>query len=120
MEARADISARGISCIQDVTTIIPVDAGLKLNVHKTFRRRPGLLLNVSCTFNLRPVSTGMGKLPRPHESMILEILKFIPQSKKTMLRPRYIFKNILKYYTTFFVLRVIASYSKFKSYTALH
>ena len=36
----------------------PVDTGRKLNVHKTFRRRPGRLLNVSCTFNLRPVSTG--------------------------------------------------------------
>ena len=39
--------------------VIPVDTGRKLNVHKTFRRRPGCLLNVSCTFNLRPVSTGM-------------------------------------------------------------
>ena len=39
--------------------IIPVDTGRKLNVHKTFRRRPGRLLNVLCTFNLRPVSTGM-------------------------------------------------------------
>ena len=29
--------------------------GRKLNVHKTFRRRP---LNVLCTFKLRPVSTG--------------------------------------------------------------
>ena len=38
---------------------IPVDTGRKLNVHKTFRRRPGRLLNVLCTFNLRPVSTGM-------------------------------------------------------------
>ena len=37
----------------------PVDLGLKLNVHKTFRKRPGHLLNVSCTFNLRPVSTGL-------------------------------------------------------------
>ena len=36
----------------------PVDAGRKLNVHKTFRRRLGRLLNVLCTFNLRPVSTG--------------------------------------------------------------
>ena len=33
----------------------PVDTGRKLNKHKTFRRR---LLNVLCTFNLRPVSTG--------------------------------------------------------------
>ena len=36
----------------------PVDTGRKLNAHKTFRRRSGRLLNVLCTFNLRPVSTG--------------------------------------------------------------
>ena len=36
---------------------LPVDTGRKLNVHKTFRRRLGRLLNVLCTFNLRPVST---------------------------------------------------------------
>ena len=34
------------------------DTGRNLNVHKTFRRRPGCLLNVLCTFNLRPVSMG--------------------------------------------------------------
>ena len=39
------------------TILVPVDTGRKLNVHKTFRRRPGRLLNVLCTFNLRPVST---------------------------------------------------------------
>ena len=36
---------------------LPVDTGRKLNVQKTFRRRPGRLLNVFCTFSLRPVST---------------------------------------------------------------
>ena len=36
----------------------PIDTGRRLNVHKTFRRRPGCLLNILCTFNLRPVSTG--------------------------------------------------------------
>ena len=36
----------------------PVDTRRKLNVHKRFRRRPGRLLNVLYTFNLRPVSTG--------------------------------------------------------------
>ena len=41
-----------------VTEGNPVDTGHKLNVHKTFRRRPGRLLNVLCTLNLRPVSTG--------------------------------------------------------------
>ena len=38
---------------------VPVDTGRKLNVNKAFRRRPGRLLNVLCTFNLRPVSTGV-------------------------------------------------------------
>ena len=33
----------------------PVDTGRKLNVYKTFRRRPGRLLNILCKFNLRPV-----------------------------------------------------------------
>ena len=36
----------------------PVDTRRKLNVHKKFRRRPGRLLNVLYTFNLRPVSMG--------------------------------------------------------------
>ena len=36
----------------------PVDTERKLNVHKTLRRHPGRLLNVLCTFNLPPVSTG--------------------------------------------------------------
>ena len=35
-----------------------VGTGRKLNVHKTLRRRQRLL-NALCTFNLRPVSTGM-------------------------------------------------------------
>ena len=37
---------------------IPVDTGRKLNVHKTFRRRPGRLLKVLCTSNLRAVYWG--------------------------------------------------------------
>ena len=40
----------------------PVDTGRKLNVHKTCRRRPGRLLNILCTFNLRPVSTWLAAL----------------------------------------------------------
>ena len=43
---------------QSKNMIVPlIDTGRKLNVHKTFRRRPGHPLNVLCTFNLRPVST---------------------------------------------------------------
>ena len=41
-----------------ISDIGPVDTGRKLNIQKTFRRRPGRLLNVLCTFRLRPVSTG--------------------------------------------------------------
>ena len=40
----------------------PVYAGRKLNVHKTLGRRPGRLLNVLRTFNLRPVSTGSSQI----------------------------------------------------------
>ena len=36
----------------------PVDTGRKLNVQKTFRRRPGRLLNVLYTFNVLPAPTG--------------------------------------------------------------
>ena len=38
----------------------PLDLGRKLNVHKTFRRQPGHLLNVLCMFNLRLASRGYG------------------------------------------------------------
>ena len=41
---------------------LPADTGRKLNVHKTFRRRPGRLLNVLRTVNLRPVSTGLANI----------------------------------------------------------
>ena len=43
----------------DTFQAVPVDIGRKLNVNKRFRRRPGRLLNVLCTFNLRPMSTGL-------------------------------------------------------------
>ena len=42
-----------------MTSAFPVDTGHKLSAHKTFRRRPRLLLNVLYTFNLRPLSTGL-------------------------------------------------------------
>ena len=46
-----------ISMMYTLQIFLLVDTGRKLNVHKTFRRRPGHLLNVLCTFSLRPVST---------------------------------------------------------------
>ena len=59
------------------TMNIPVDTGHKLNVHKMFRKRPGRLLNVLCTFSLRPVSTGTtsvipwGLLIRPFPLLLI-------------------------------------------------
>ena len=45
---------------KDVT--YPVYTRRKLDAHKMFRRRPERLLNVLCTFNLRPVSTRIKKV----------------------------------------------------------
>ena len=39
----------------------PLDTGRKLNVHKTFRRRPRDILNDLYTFNLRLESRGLVK-----------------------------------------------------------
>ena len=50
----------------------PVDTGRKLNVNKTFGRRPGRLLNVLFTFNLRLVSTG-------EEHSILKLSHFLSE-----------------------------------------
>ena len=44
---------------KQISTTIALDTGRKLNVHKIFRRCPGCLVNVLCTFNLRPVSRGI-------------------------------------------------------------
>ena len=62
----------------------PLHKGRKLNVHKTFRRRHGRLLNVLCTFNLRSVSMGNNcffedLLPNPKEVYNIWIPnKYIP------------------------------------------
>ena len=56
---------RQVKCLVKIIslfTIILVDTGRKLNVRKTFRRRPGCLLNVLCTFNVRPASTRISNL----------------------------------------------------------
>ena len=54
----------------------PVDTGRKLNVHKTFRRRPGRLLNVLCTFNLRPVPTTLLHFKSSFRSQKDQMLEF--------------------------------------------
>ena len=42
-----------------LVVLLPTDTVRKLNVHKTFRRRLGHLLNVLYTFNLGTVSAGL-------------------------------------------------------------
>ena len=56
----------------------PVGKRRKLNVHKTFRRCPGRLLNVLRKFNLRPVPRGgaysiMGIYYDPHKLETTEL-----------------------------------------------
>ena len=43
---------------ENIMAISYLDIGRKLNVHTTFRRRPGRALNVLYTFNLRLVPRG--------------------------------------------------------------
>ena len=50
-----------------------VGTGRKLNVHKTFRKRLRRLLNVLCTFNLCPVSTGYGDEIRVSATYLITI-----------------------------------------------
>ena len=58
IQVGANISFSVRSMTNKFDNLDPIDTRRKLNVHKKFRRRPGRLLNVLCTFNLRPVSRG--------------------------------------------------------------
>ena len=45
----------GLTSLTNKHVANPMDTGRVLKVHKTFSRVPGSLLNVLCTFSLRPV-----------------------------------------------------------------
>ena len=62
----------------------PVDIWRKLNLRKMFRRRPGRLLNVLCTFNLRPVSTSNSNVT-PVLKYIFFLLEIWPEFRHTWL-----------------------------------
>ena len=53
-----------------IASNVPVDTGHKQNVHETFRKRPGRLLNILCTFSLHPVSTGVVKVHHQNAPVI--------------------------------------------------
>ena len=50
---------------------ILLEKGRKFIVHKTFRRRPGHLVDVLCTLNSRPVS--MGSMKRLEYELIMSV-----------------------------------------------
>ena len=82
----------------------PVDTGRKLNVHKTFRRRPGRLLNVLCTFSLRPVSTGNilnGKCKTKNLNFTLGYFSsiYLSESDLMVVLSRHLYNLISKFYT---------------------
>ena len=52
------LTQNGLMDMKENFSLFPLDTGNKSNVHKTFRRCPGRLLTVLCTFNLRLVSKG--------------------------------------------------------------
>ena len=54
----------------------PLDTERKLNVHKTFRRRPERLLNILCTFNLCHVSKGNISHSKVYQRIVAKIIKF--------------------------------------------
>ena len=56
-EASGTIRLRNLSVLY-ITVNNPLDTERKLSEHKTFRRRLGRFLNISCMFNLRLASTG--------------------------------------------------------------
>ena len=56
--------------IEESSTYFPVDTVRKLKVHKTFKRRPGRLLNALCTFNLRPVCAGLLRLKADEPTIV--------------------------------------------------
>ena len=75
----------------------PLDTGRKLNVHKTFRRRPRRLLNVLCTLNLHLVPTG-------ERSHIFKMLNFskIAQALVNITKILYLKMNIEFVYRSVF------------------
>ena len=80
-------------------TSYPVDTGRKLNVHKTFRRRPGRLLNVLCTFNSRPVSAGylasLSALTQTHSPspILLKVCRHFKEGQNQLFLGNSFFSN---------------------------
>ena len=62
---------------------IPLDTGRKLNAHKTFRRRPGRLLNILYTFDLRPASGVMATITQnKHVPFFICLLRKLRKSER--------------------------------------
>ena len=88
---------------------IPVDTWSKLNVQKTFRRRPGRLLNVLCTFSLRCVSRQVGPGGR-----LLAVNYF--RKKISIVDIRLGSKYVSEYNTNLFLLAFLFAIPKSNSF----
>ena len=72
-------------------THFSLDAGRKLNIHKMFRRSSGHLLNVLCTFNLRPVPRGLASF---YELVLI---------KELSIKDEQTLQNIFLFYWIYFL-----------------
>ena len=86
-------------------TFHPLDTGRKLNIKKTFKRRPGRLLNVLCTLNLRPVTRG-------HSYTFLHLRNFNSYTYHS-----YIFQSHTFFHSYTFHLHTSFHLYTFNSYT---
>ena len=81
-------------CAHLFITNFPVDTRGKLNIHKTYSRRPERLLNVFCTFNLRPVSTGLHVLLSFFRSSHKEVSEICSRNPSKTLVKKFIFSKV--------------------------
>ena len=86
-----------------------VETGHKLNVHMTFRRRPGRLLNVLYTFSLRSVSRQVGPGGR-----LLAVNYF--RKKISIADIRLGSKYVYEYNTNLFLLAFLFAISESNSF----
>ena len=81
----------------------PVDTARKLNVHETLRRRPRRLLNVLCTFNLGPVSTGKALQDTINIKQLLIVIPFLG-NQSFLVRKRL--KSSIRHHLEYCSLRI--------------
>ena len=80
-DAKPAICCRSAFILKSKCPSYPLDTGHELNVRKVFRRRPGRLLNVLCTFFMSCVQGGKS-LNKKHDKENLSFFFFIMAYKQ--------------------------------------